>query len=367
MKKSVNETKFEPIFIDKLEPYRDLMPKIIETAKQIKENCEDYIIENVPNSNIQVDEKDNITFSTLFDNSITFKTTNTSMRQLCNKLDIPYRSFYQKIRQSKYNQQKKIALTKQVLEELASYYPYGLLIRTYKDTIRAVLSKQYSIYDSDQITQTIDDCFQFITDTNSFSIGTYINTEEQLHIRFIKNEPILCDETEIYCGLTMSSSDIGESKLAVQFYVYEDKNSNGICINIRPGTEDNLYNQKHLGIKSEMIRHKIIEALDEFPKLSENIKQYIKYATYTSLKQSGLYNPKSYNSRIMYKELNLINKEIDEFMEIVEKKPKTLWGYVNAISDYAKTINDVYKRTHLESIAGKILLRPQRYGIKKEE
>ncbi len=236
---------------------------------------------------------------------MTFKTTNTSMRQLCNKLDIPYRSFYQKIRGSTYCQKEKLALTKQVLEELASYYPYGLLIRTYKDTIRAVLSKQYSIYDSDQITKTIDDCFFFSTNVDEFSI--------------------------------------------------------------EPGTEDNLYNQKHLGIKSEQIKHKIIEALDEFPKLSENVKEYIKFATYTSLKQSGLYNPKSYNSRIMFKELNLVNKEIDDFMEILQKSPKTLWGYINAITNYARTLNDINKRTHLENIAGRILLRPQKYGIRKEE
>lgn len=367
MNKSIEKTKFETVFIDKLEPYNVLMPQIIETAKEIKENCTDYILEDVPAANIEVDDHDNITFSNLFNNEMTFKTTNTSMRQLCNKLDIPYRSFYQKIRGSAYCQKEKLALTKQVLEELASYYPYGLLIRTYKDTIRAVLSKQYSIYDSDQITKTIDDCFFFNTNIDEFSIAGYINTPEQLQIRFINNNPILCDETEIYSGISISSSDIGENKLSVSFYIYEDKDKNGICINVRPGTEDNLYNQKHLGIKSEQIKYKIIEALDEFPKLSENIKEYIKFATYTSLKQSGLYNPKSYNSRIMFRELNLVNKEIDDFMEILQKSPKTLWGYINAITDYARTLSDINKRTHLENIAGRILLRPQKYGIKKEE
>lgn len=360
------ERKKEYELIDQLQPYNILMPKILQKAKEIKSECKDFIITDLPSVNIEVDSNNRITFTDCLGRE-TFYTTEHSMSQLCNRLDVPYKNFYKKLRCSKRFRQEKIALTKNVIESLSQYCNKGIMIRTYRDWIRAILSDKYSPYDSDQITEVVDASLKCSSiKPSELQIGTYLNSPEQLHLRIIHAVPIKCEKQEIYCGFTFDSSDIGLATISINFYIYESLKSNGIRISVKPGTKNVLFAQRHININDKNIREKIIEACDSFPEIAKNIRSYIDFATETTLKNSGLYSPKSYNGRMMLKELNITNKEIDEFMKYVEKNPKTLWGYITAITDYARE-RGRQQRWHLEKTAGQILLNPQRYGIMKEE
>lgn len=367
-KKETN--KFQSIIIDQLKPYDVLMPELIKTAANIKSEAEDFLLEDVPEAAIEIDYDNNLTFSEFPGSRKTFQTTENSLRQLCEKLTIPF-SFYQKLQNSpNFNKEKK-EIAKNLVEELSMYYKFpkarGLMIRTYKKLIRAVLSNSYSIFDSDKITQMTDDCIKnSIFHTKDLMIGSYINDFERFQVRIIHTDPLHMDNNEtIYCGLTIESSDIGNAKLATSFYIYEDLQSNGISIDANPYANEKLYSQIHIGTDPQKIEKGLTTALEKFPDMKENIKSYLNKATQTDLTKSGLYNPKSYNGRHMMKELELSDKDIDEFMKIVEQRPKTLKDYIMAISQFARQCR-TEKRCFLEKMAGKILLHPDHYGIRKE-
>lgn len=363
--------KFQSIIIDQLKPYNNLMPKLIETALEIKSQTEDFLLEDVPASDIEIDYNNNLTFNEFPGSRNTFQTTENSLRQLCEKLTIPF-SFYQRLQTSpNFNQEKK-DIAKKLVEELCMYYKFpkarGLMIRTYNNLIRAVLSNSYSVFDSDQITQLTDRCIQHsYLNTRELMIAGYINDFERFQVRIIHTDPLHIDNDEtVYCGLGIESSDIGNAKLATSFYIYEDMQSNGISIDANPYANEKLYSQIHIGTNPEKIKEGLTKAIEKFPEMKENIKAYLNNATQTDLTKSGLYNPKSYNGRHMMKELELAGKDIDTFMGILEQRPKTLKDYIMAISQFAKQCK-TEKRLFLEKTAGKILLHPELYGIRKEE
>lgn len=362
----------QSIIIDELKPYDELMPKLIKKAEDIKKECQDFYLEDVPASDIEIDFNNKISFNELPGSRKTFETTNTSMRQLCDKLTIPY-NFYLKLQSSKIFSTEKKEIAKNLIERLCQYYKFpkarGLMVRVYKHFIRAILSTSYSVFDSDQITKLTDKCIHFIMpDTNELMIGSYINDCERFQVRLIHTDPIHIDNEEaMYCGLTIESSDIGNSRLSTHFYIYEDLTSNGISIESDPYANEKLFTQVHIGTDPEKIEAGLNKALLKFPAMKENIKAYLNKASQTDLTKSGLYNPKSYNGRHMMKELEITGKQIDEFMEIIESRPKTLKDYIMGISEFATRFQDVERRQFLERMGGKILLHPEYYGIRKEE
>lgn len=363
--------KFQSIIIDQLKPYDILMPELIKTAAEIKSETEDFLIEDVPSADIKISYNNELTFSEFPGSTKTFQTTENSLRQLCEKLTIPF-NFYQKLQNSpNFNKEKK-EIAKNLVEELCLYYKFpkarGLMIRTYRNLIRAVLSNSYSVFDSDEITQMTDSCIKnSFLHTQDLMIGSYINDFERFQARIIHTDPLHIDNDEtIYCGLTIESSDIGNAKLATSFYIYEDLQSNGISIDANPYANEKLYSQIHIGTDPQKIKNGLAKAIEKFPDMKENIKSYLNKATQMDLTKSGLYNPKSYNGRHLMKELELSGKDIEAFMEIVNQKPKTLKNYIMAIGQFARQCK-TDKRCFLEKIAGKILLHPDHYGIRKED
>lgn len=365
-KASIKETS---IIIDKAEPYSKLMPVLIEKTEQIKADSEDYILTDVPSSNITIDEQHNLSFSEIPGIEKTFKTTELARFQLCEKLGVPY-NYYQRLHQSENFSKEKKELAKENIERMASYYRFskqrGLMMRTYQDKIRAVLSTSYSVFDSDRISVMIDECiFNSELPERDLVISSYICDFEQFEIRIIHTEPLHIEgNKKMYCGIGISSSDVGMAKLNLGFYIYESLDSNGIYISEDINAKENLFSQVHFRANPETIRKGLSEALKKFPEMKENIKDYLNKASALDLTKSGLYNPKSYNGRNIIKELGLTEKEAEKFIKMVSLKSKTLKNYIMAISQFARQEN--FKRRHLEKMAGRILLHPEHFGIRKE-
>lgn len=358
----------DKILIENTTPYNILIPQIIEKAKEIKQDCVDYVLDDLSVSDFQIDKDHNVTFRYFMDNNCTLETTEHSRAQLCRFLGLPYMAYYvPQMNNGTFTSQRQ-NLIKENVEKLSTFYRKGLFMRRYKDKLRAVLTPKYKAYDSDEIIQDIDAVIEKKYPgwkTDSLAVAGYLNDEESLHLRLIDKTPIDCGTEQVYCGLVIRSSDVGASSIAIDYYVYQEMNSKGICITSNDTFKDNELKQRHIGkINSKEIQERIMEAVEDFHPACENARNYIENAANFDITDTGLYNEKSFHGKAMIRELGLNNnqKQAEELMKALREQPKTLWGYINGIVNFAATLK-INERQRLEAKAGRILFHPEDYGF----
>ena len=338
-------------------PYLEVMPNIISETCAVAKECADIKIDSPKKSMLEV-TGDNVSFLAM-KHTIEAKASYWSMSQLCQKAGIPF-SFYQKLAQSDDSALKNLADDN--LNTLISRYNRPLLIRMYKDIIRAVLSSRYSPFDTDKVVTIIDDTLK---NSQTYSLDNlqicgYVTDYEELHIRLADRTPITGIEgSDVYSGLAISTSDIGKARLAINYYLFNKTTQSGLCL--KRFSKD-LCNQRHTGISEDSIRRSVIQSFENFPKLTMNARLIIGNAENFSFHNSQLYNKDNWQTKSIARYLDITDKDMDTIITAALTKKHNLWNYVMSITEFAKT-KPFEQCCTLEERAGNILLYPDKFGI----
>lgn len=342
--------------------YGEVMHSIVTKAQEIKSHCEDFYIKDVPLSELRA-------YNTGGDTSITFVPegcdeytswgiTLHAESQILSKLGYPA-NFYHKLMESRNVEDNKLAT--HIFNDLSSRYDGNLFIRTYKDVIRGVLSQKYSCFDSDGITEVLADTLDKKWGQD-IKIRGYYNNYEQFHLRFTSTQAVKgLDDKDLFLGMQITSSDVGKSVLSVKFIVYKQVCTNGLCI---PTFNSMLFRHKHIGISSYKFREGVIYSIEQFPKLVEEVAPMLEQASKVKA-NSQLFNAEEDNKlrEHIRSYLNLSQKDMAYMTDLaINKYPRTVWGYTNAITEYAQRFS-VDRRLELEELAGDMFVHYSRFGI----
>lgn len=134
------------------------------------------------------------------------------------------------------------------------------LFRFKDNTIRAILSDTYGIYDNHQVITLLDKHMPDLKVQYSYT------DTDHMHLRFIDGEisKEVARDT-LFAGLHLSNGEIGKRSVNIHFTVFQL-----ICTNGMMGSKDydNIYHQEHRGINDAKIEREFGEALESFDRFA---------------------------------------------------------------------------------------------------
>lgn len=219
-------------------------------------------------------------------------------------------------------------------------------IRTYKNTIRGILSDRYTAFDAPEILNVLADN---IPESNWDIRGSYIS-EERMHLRFTLSDKINIDGDSLFPAIFVDSSDVGRCALKVRFGIYRLACTNGLII---PSIET-MYHQRHVGIQVTELESAVISSMKRIPEFIEKSEDLVEYAKNKKIKML-----EKEDVEAVLKELRLKAKlSEDDAQKVIkitkEKYSATQWGLVNGLTEFARDCT-LDTRVELEKAAGILL------------
>lgn len=220
-------------------------------------------------------------------------------------------------------------------------------VREYEDKIRGVVSNKYSFFDDKDVVNILQNTSLANKDYQS------LITPERLHIRAIDNETfnIPNDESPLRFMYFIDNSNVGLSSFRINMGVFRQVCSNGLMIS---QGDYIVYRQIHKGVID--FTTDVDVTIRMFDEKKEELKELI---TRSSLTESILSELRE-DVKVDYlaKKLNIGVKEANNVITLFNETydGHTNWGLTNAITEYARDIQDIEKRESLERQAFRIAL-----------
>lgn len=321
---------------------------LISKAHEIDLNSHDFIITGATSlKNIRFNDSGaGLTF--IPDNSTieSFPISRYALSQLGTKIGVPARYLEKCIASG------RLDLAQDNVNSWLEDYNKDLFIREYNGGIRGILSSKYSVCDSHEILEVLDDC----VDLSQYKIkGSFLN-EERLHLRLISREMLPIDGEDLFAGLFIDSSDVGRSILTVKFGIYKQVCTNGLVIARAGGT---LFEQKHIGISAEEFHGGLVASLSNVDLLTENAIEWVNSARRKENRWSvnGGHEDeiKEFIAHIR-QQTNLSEDSASKVISLMQTKYEdSKWGLINSITEVAQDFT-LERRLELERVAGNILV-----------
>ena len=350
------QIKFDHLFVKEEKSYADVMPLIMKEANIIRENQKDYVVKEVRYS------EDNTIFFKNEDSNHELDVTEFAFGQFCSKIGMPI-SFYNKLRSSKSYDLQNMAVDN--INKLARHYKNDMLLRCNDNVVRGVLSTRYTPFDTHRILDIFDSELQNNgkLQADDLMIRGYVNNPDIFHMRMTSANPIKAEGVEdgIFTGLSIDTSNVGQAKIGVNFFIYRQVCSNGMVVSY---FNKNLFSQKHMNISVNEIEEGLRYSFQIFPQIAKKAEEMIIKASNTNISQElSDYAANNFRIEAIKNKLNVSDKDMQEITYILkESYPNTVWGYTNAITEFSKT-KDFERRIELERLAGDILYNPNRYAL----
>ena len=324
--------------------------ELLQRSEKIDSLCEDFTITKANNSNVRFNDNAGITYQSDLGDIRRPSLSRFSLGQLCSKIGVPAQYI------SKCVNNGMIDLAQDNVNSWLEDYNKNLFIREYDGKVRGVLSTKYSVCDSSEILQVIDD----VIDLHKYKVkGSFMN-EERLHLRLVDKTPLPINGEDLFAGITIDSSDVGRSILNCTFLIYKQVCTNGMVVSKANGT---LFQQKHIGITSEEFHKGLTEGISIIPILTENAVGLINKSKSIKTTISGY----SSMSKIPDDELQdfiaeiklktkLSEENANKVIQLMyDKYDSSKFGYLNSITDVAKDFT-LERRIELEKYAGDVLV-----------
>lgn len=346
------------VYIPEDPSFKAVMAKAFKESRNIDRKVTDYCIEIGSRNDMSFTDNNRLSFRIGRD-YYEYALTPWALAQLCHKIGIPVNYFRSLLRK---NNPECKALAKSTINTMLKYNNDNMMIRTYGDKARGILSGSYKCFDTTQILQVI----QKLADTKSFlglknmECKEYYLDEEFFVLSFIYKEPLQgLRDKDLHLGIRISSSDVGKSAIHVDSWVYKELCTNGLYAYCN---ETSVYYQRHVNVTPNNVRDKIETVLLRYPEIMDKVVKDIKKAEDFSLANSVLLkegeDEKTYAGSIreaVAKKLELTNGQMDTIAQIAKASyTPDLWGYVNAITEYAHELS-AYNRIMLENKAGRFM------------
>ena len=320
------------------------LDKLIYRANEIEEWSHDFNVGKANSRNIRFNDLAGITFIADEDREIKqFPISRYALGQLGTKIGVPVRYIEKCIDSG------RIDLAQDNVNSWLQDYNKDLFIREYNGKIRGILSSKYSVCDSHEILQVVDDA----VDLSNYNIkGSFLN-EERLHVRLISKEMLPIDGEDLFAGLFIDSSDVGRSILTVKFGIYKQVCTNGLVIAKAGGV---LFEQKHIGISSEEFHQGLVASLSNVDILTENAVEWVRRAQrHNAFKMVSIDETDEFISRIR-QTTNLSEESATKVLDLMQNRYEdSRWGLINSITEVAQDFT-LERRLELEKIAGNILV-----------
>ena len=320
--------------------------KLIEKAHEIESRSNDYMVRHASSHNIRFNERAGITFISEDQCIRDFPISRYALGQLSSKIGVPVRYL------DKCIQSGRIDLAQDNVNSWLEDYNKDLFIREFSGGIRGVLSNKYSVCDSQEILEAVDDA----VDLSKYKVkGSFLN-EERLHVRLIGKEMLPIDGEDLFAGLFLDSSDVGRNILTVKFGIYKQICTNGLVIARAGGT---LFEQKHIGITAEEFHDGLVKSLQNVDLLTDHAVEWVQRAknryNHWSVETE---HPEDIEEFVAYirQQTNLSDDSAHKVISLMQTKYEdTRWGLINGITEVAQDFT-LERRLELERIAGSMLV-----------
>ena len=322
------------------------LDKLIIKANDIALNSTDYMVRKANTSNVRFNETAGLTFIAEDQEIRDFQMSRYALGQLGSKIGVPARYL------DKCIQSGRIDLAQDNVNSWLEDFNKDLFIREYNGGIRGVLSNKYSVCDSHEILQAVDDA----VDLSQYKIkGSFLN-EERLHVRLVSREMLPIDGEDLFAGLFLDSSDVGRNILTVKFGIYKQVCTNGLVIARAGGT---LFEQKHIGITAEEFHDGLVKSLQNIDLLTENAVEWVRRAQHRENHWSSASEYEDdINEFVAYirQKTNLSEESSRKVIDLMNTKyTDSRWGLINGITEVAQDFT-LERRLELERIAGTLLV-----------
>ena len=320
--------------------------RLIEKAHEIESRSNDYMVRHASSHNIRFNERAGITFISEDQCIRDFPISRYALGQLSSKIGVPVRYL------DKCIQSGRIDLAQDNVNSWLEDYNKDLFIREFSGGIRGVLSNKYSVCDSHEILEAVDDA----VDLSKYKVkGSFLN-EERLHVRLIGKEMLPVDGDDLFAGLFLDSSDVGRNILTVKFGIYKQVCTNGLVIARAGGT---LFEQKHIGITAEEFHDGLVKSLQNVDLLTDHAVEWVQRAknryNHWSVETE---HPEDIEEFVAYirQQTNLSDDSAHKVISLMQTKYEdTRWGLINGITEVAQDFT-LERRLELERIAGSMLV-----------
>ncbi len=323
-----------------------------EKANGIQNECYDVMLKEVSYENFAIHVGGDGDISAFFKTAdmgiVRESLSRYALGQLCNKLGVPVR-YIEKCIKADQN-----VLANKNLNTWIEDYNKDLFLRIYQHKVRGILSNRYSVLDTPDIIDVIDES------TKGLKVKGYYMSEERFHVRLVQQHMMKINGEDLYAGIQIDSSDVGRSPLNVMFFIYKQICSNGLAVANRRGS---LFTQRHISICTDDFREQLSQSLKTLPTLISEYEhiiqrcanQYTLMGTkYFSGKDDFDTVLKEFIQKIRYK-TNLTEDGAKKVVNLVgEKYGPSDWGVVNALTEVAQNYT-LERRIELEKIAGSLL------------
>lgn len=334
-----------------IEEVIDIRPKTLDSliikANDIALCSHDYMVREANSlKSARFNESAGLTFVAEDGEVRSLPISRYALSQLGTKIGVPARYLEKCIASG------RIDLAQDNVNSWLEDYNKDLFIREYNGGIRGILSNKYSVCDSHEILQVVNDC----VDLSQYKVkGSHIN-EERLHLRLISREMLPIDGEDLFAGLFIDSSDVGRSILTVKFGIYKQVCTNGLVIARAGGT---LFEQRHIGISAEEFHEGLVVSLSNVDLLTENAIEWVESARRKENRWSvnGGHEDeiKEFIAHIR-QQTNLSEDSANKVIDLMQTKYEdSRWGLINSITEVAQDFT-LERRLELERIAGNILV-----------
>lgn len=335
-----------------------------DKAEDIQERCSDTLLKNVDLTTLALYCKDNGRVVAKYKNDkepVKERTfSDYAFSQFCSKIGVPAQYM---------DKCMKVGYTELAEENMNSWvdiYNKPLFLREYNDKIRGVLSSRYSPFDTPQILDVLNDTTRGL----NLKVKGYFLSEERFHARLIQTDTMNIDGEDLFAGIQIDSSDVGRSALTVNFFIFKQICTNGLCISKGKG---NLFTQKHINICTDDFHEELSKSIKILPELIKEYESTIKRAQMSnSIVTVGREDiSKLIMQEVLKKEdrdkavqelidrlkakLRLPDEGVEKVLRVAnENYNYSNWGVINAITEVAQDYT-LEKRIDLEKTAASML------------
>lgn len=317
---------------------------VVEKSRKIQEKCTDYTMTGARIAKVSQDvNKFRYYTPDLQTRIVTF--SDHSFNQLCTHLGI--NSSYM----SRCIEKEKPELAAYNVNEWLKDNDRDFFIREYQDDesgickMRGMLTPRYSVLDTPDILDIIGESMNL---DNYLIKGSFI-TPERFHLRLVDAERLPIDGEDLFGGISIDTSDVGRCGLMVQYFVFKQVCTNGLCVSRGGGM---LYRQKHIGINKDEFALTLQGKLKDVNEFQKELVQEI-----ISAKREHLCNMDVEKILAQLKIAQGIgDKKIENIINLMDTRyGRNRFGLINGITEVAQEYS-LDKRLELERYAGKLLV-----------
>ena len=316
------------------------LKELVETAGEFGSRWTDTFVDNSQKPNFALNEQMQIEYVG-GGTTRTADITEDAFQQLCTRIGGAPAGYLTKCAE---NGMTDLAI--QNFQAWSEQYHTPMMFREYDGSVRAALSAQYERYDAWKILKDL----RYTIDEKRFEPVQVHMSPERFTARFVDFTPLKVQEnSELYAGFSVTSSDVGDSGLKIVFFLYRCVCRNGMLI---PSSNGVAYRGSHRG--QEMRMSKVASFAGIFNSIDTVIEEI---PAQISAKQHKL---SSDDLKYLLATAKAKVRMTDENAQAVTSLigtvyPQTEWGFMNAVTEAAQTY-ELERRMELEQYAGSLLV-----------